>query len=397
MSTTTEPVSYDPYDTEIAADPQPTYRRLREEAPLYYNAVHDFYALSRYADCETGMKDPATYSSARGNIIELIKAGFEMPSGVLIYEDPPVHTIHRALMSRVFTPKKMAALEDKVRTFCAECLDPHIGSDGFDFIADLGALVPMRTIGMLLGIPDEDQAAIRDRPEAQMRTKGGKPMRMTPKFAAGEAFADYVDWRAKNPSDDIMTMLIEAEFEDEHGVTRRLTRSEILTYVNVISGAGNETTIHLIGWAGSVLAENPDQREELRRNPTLIPNAIEELLRVQPPAPHAARYVTRDVDLYGQTVPAGSVMVFVIGAANRDDRRFTDPDTYDIHRQVGQHLTFGFGIHFCLGAALARLEGRVVLEEVLARFPEWQVDRERARLSESSTVSGWETLPVSIG
>ena len=395
MSTTTGSVYYDPYNPEINADPQPTFRRLRDEAPLYYNDKHDFYAVSRYEDCEAGMRDTATYSSGRGNIIELIKAGFEMPPGVLIYEDPPVHTIHRSLMSRVFTPKKMAALEDKVRAFSAECLDPHVGSEGFDFIADLGALVPMKTIGMLLGIPDEDQQAIRDRPEAQMRTKGGKPMKLTPKFAAGEAFAEYVDWRAKNPSDDIMTMLIEAEFEDETGVTRRLQRHEILTYVNVIAGAGNETTTHLLGWAGSTLAEHPDQRAQLAADPTLIPNAIEELLRYEPPAPHAARYVVQDVELYGQTVPAGSVMVFVIGAANRDERKYTDPDAFDIHRTIGHHLTFGFGVHFCLGAALARLEGRVVLEEVLARFPEWTVDPD-ARFSESSTVRGWETLPISL-
>jgi cytochrome P450 len=204
-----------------------------------------------------------------------------------------------------------------------------------------------------------------------------------------------VDWRAKNPSDDIMTMLIEAEFEDETGVTRRLHRHEILTYVNVIAGAGNETTTHLLGWAGSTLAEHPDQRAQLAADPTLIPNAIEELLRYEPPAPHAARYVVQDVELYGQTVPAGSVMVFVIGAANRDERKHTDPDAFDIHRTIGHHLTFGFGVHFCLGAALARLEGRVVLEEVLARFPEWTVDPD-ARLSESSTVRGWATLPISL-
>ena len=165
--------------------------------------------------------------------------------------------------------------------------------------------------------------------------------------------------------------------------------------MNVIAGAGNETTTHLLGWAGSTLAEHPDQRAQLAADPTLIPNAIEELLRYEPPAPHAARYVVQDVELYGQTVPAGSVMVFVIGAANRDERKYTDPDAFDIHRTIGHHLTFGFGVHFCLGAALARLEGRVVLEEVLARFPEWTVDPD-ARLSESSTVRGWETLPISL-
>jgi cytochrome P450 len=397
MSTAVDPVYYDTYSVEISADPHETFRRLRDEAPLYYNDVHDFYAVSRYEDCEAGMRDPTTYSSARGNIIELIKAGFDMPPGVLIYEDPPVHTIHRHLMSRVFTPKKMSALDEKVRAFCAECLDPLVGSDGFDFIADLGALVPMRTIGMLLGIPDEDQQQIRDRPEAQMRTKDGKPMRMTPKFAAGEAFDEYVEWRSKHPSDDLMTMLIEAEFEDEHGVTRRLHRHEILTYVNVIAGAGNETTTHLLGWAGSTLSEHPDQRRQLAEDHSLIPNAIEELLRYEPPAPHAARYVTRDVDLHGRTVPAGSVMVFVIGAANRDERRYADPEAFDIRREVGTHLTFGSGVHFCLGAALARVEGRVVLEEVLRRFPEWTVDTAQAALTESSTVRGWERLPILLG
>jgi cytochrome P450 len=396
MSTTAGPVHYDPYDFEINASPYETFRRLRDEQPLYYNDEHDFYALSRFDDVAAALRDAATFSSSRGNIIEMIKAGFEMPSGVLIYEDPPVHTIHRALMSRVFSPKKMAALEDRIRSYCSDCLDPVIESGTFDFVADLGSLVPMRTIGMLLGIPEADQHSLKDRPEANMRTKDGKPMKVSASFASGKAFAQYVDWRKDNPSDDLMTLLIEAEFEDEHGVTRRLERSEILTYVNIIAGAGNDTTIHLIGWAGKVLADHPDQRARLVADSSLIPNAIEELLRFEPPAPHAARYVTRDVELYGTTVPAGSAMDLLIAAANRDERRHPDGDTFDVTRDVGQHLTFGLGVHFCLGAALARVEGRVVLEEMLKRFPEWTVDAERAVMSPSSTVRGWESLPVAV-
>jgi cytochrome P450 len=168
----------------------------------------------------------------------------------------------------------------------------------------------------------------------------------------------------------------------------------VLTYVNVVAGAGNETTTRLIGWAGKVLADHPDQRRELVEDRSLVPNAIEELLRYEPPAPHVARYVSRDVTHYGRTVPEGSVMVFLVGAANRDERRHPDGDHFDIHRDVGQHLTFGYGIHFCLGAALARLEGRIALDEVLQRFPEWDVDADNARLSPTSTVRGWETLPV---
>ncbi len=397
MAMTTSDVYYDPYDVEINADPYPVYHRLREEAPLYFNEAHEFYAVSRFEDVESGLRDPKTYISGRGGIIELIKAGIEMPPGILIFEDPPVHTIHRSLLSRVFTPKRMAALEPKIRAYCARGLDPLVDAGGFDFIADLGAQVPMRTIGMLLGIPDQDQEAVRDHVDATLRTREGEPMEVSQEgFVSGEIFADYIDWRAEHPSDDLMTDLLQAEFEDETGEIRRLTRNEILTYVTVIAGAGNETTTRLIGWTGKVLADHPDQRRELVDDPTLIPNAIEELLRFESPAPHMARVVARQVELHGQTVPEDAIMLFLVGSGNRDDRRFTDGDGFDIHRQIGQQLTFGYGIHFCLGAALARLEGRIALEEVLLRFPEWDVDLDAARLSPTSTVRGWETLPVVV-
>ena len=216
-------------------------------------------------------------------------------------------------------------------------------------------------------------------------------------LSVGEQFEAYIDWRAEHPSDDIMTELLNVEFVDETGTTRRLTREEILVYLNVVAGAGNETTTRLIGWAGKVLAEHPDQRRELVENPALIPQAIEELLRFEPPAPHMARYVTRDVSLYDQTVPEGSVMMMLIGAACRDERQFgPDAGEFNIHRAARPHLTFSVGAHFCLGSALARLEGRVALEEILKRFPEWDVDLTNAKLSPTSTVRGWETLPTVV-
>jgi cytochrome P450 len=252
-------------------------------------------------------------------------------------------------------------------------------------------------IGMLLGIPEEDQEAVRHEVDAALRTVPGQPMRPAEgRLASGEAFADYIDWRTDHPADDLMTELLQAEFEDETGTRRRLTRPEVLTYVNVVAGAGNETTTRLIGWAGKVLAEHPDQRRQLVEDPSLIANAVEELLRFEPPAPHVARSVATDVEHYGQRVPEGSVMLLLVGSANRDDRRFEDGDRFDIHRRVGQHLSFGIGIHFCLGAALARLEGRVALEELLKRFPEWDVDSATARLSPTSTVRGWESLPIVV-
>jgi cytochrome P450 len=310
-------------------------------------------------------------------------------------EDPPVHTAHRSVLARVFTPKKMNALEPQIRAYCADVLDPLVGSERFDFVADLGARMPMRVIGMLLGIPEEDQEAIRLQADARIRREPGKPHRYREgHFTNDEFFGEYIDWRADHPSDDLMTELLQVEFEDETGTVRRLTRGEILTFVKVLSSAGNETTNRLIGWTGKVLGEHPDQRHELAADRSMIPNAIEEILRFEPPSINGARYVAEDVELYAQTVPAGSAMMLLRGAANRDHRVFPpDGDVFDVHRRIDHHLTFGYGIHFCLGAALARLEGRIALDEVLSRFPDWDVDLDNAAL-DSSLVRGWRTLPT---
>ena len=387
---------YDPYDVGINTDPYPVFRRLREEAPVYYNEPHDFYAVSRYEDVERGLKDRDTFISGRGGVLELIKAEIEMPPGVVIFEDPPTHTIHRSLLSRAFTPKRVSVLEDRIRELCGQCLDPLVGSGGFDIIKDYGAIVPMRVIGWLLGIPEDDQQFIRDRTDANLRTEAGKPMEVNETFADGSAFAEYIDWRVDHPSDDIMTELLNAEFEDETGTRRTLTRDELLTYLSVVAGAGNETTTRLIGWAGKVLAEHPDQRKEVVEDCGLINNTIEELLRFEPIAPHVGRYVARDAEFEGGTVPAGSAILMLVGAANRDERVYDDPDRFDIHRKMTGHLTFGYGAHFCLGASLARLEGRVALDELLNRFPEWDVDLSNAHLSPTSTVRGWENLPIVV-
>jgi cytochrome P450 len=397
-ATSDRDVYYDPYDFEIDADPYPVWRRMREEAPLYYNEKYDFFALSRFDDVERALLDWESYRSGRGSILELIKADIEIPPGTILFEDPPIHHRHRALLSRVFTPRKMNELEPQVREFCARSLDPLVGSSGFDFITDFGAQMPMRVIGMLLGIPEQDQQAIRDQLDEGLRLEEGHEGEFSERgFDPGhQLFADYIDWRATHPSDDLMTELLNAEFEDDKEVTRKLTRAEVLTYVNLLAGAGNETTTRLIGWTGKVLAEHPDQRRELARDRSLVPQAIEELLRYEAPSPVQARYVARDVELHGRTVPEGSVLVLLNGSANRDDRRFPEGDRFDIHREAGRHLGFGFGIHVCLGAALARLEGRVALDEVLQRFPDWEVDEEHAVRARTSTVRGWERLPVLV-
>jgi cytochrome P450 len=397
MTATESDVYYDPFDFEIDTDPYPIWKRLRDERPLYYNERYDFYALSRFEDVERALVDWRTYSSARGTVLELIKSGVEIPRGSIIFEDPPDHDLYRGLLSRVFTPRKMAAIEPKMREFCARSLDPLVGTGRFDFIGDLGAQMPMRTIGMLLGIPEQDQEALRDRIDEGLRLDEGTMPDVDLEargYSQSEAFAQYIDWRAEHPSDDLMTELLQAEFEDAEGTRRRLSRDELLGYVNLLAGAGNETTTRLIGWTGKVLAEHPDQRRQLVEDRSLVPNAIEELLRFEPPSPVQARYVTEDVEHHGQPIPEGSAILLLNASGNRDERKFPDPDRFDIHRTIDHHLAFGYGTHFCLGAALARLEGRVALDEVLQRFPAWEIDTDNAVQARTSTVRGWEKLPV---
>ncbi|BBY07656.1 cytochrome P450 [Mycobacterium noviomagense] len=389
-------VYYDPYDVDIVANPYPVYARLREEAPIYYNERYDFWALSRHSDVEKALANWETFSNSRGDILELIQSDFDMPPGVMMFQDPPMHTMLRGLMSRVFTPRRMAAIEDQIRRYCVRCLDPLVGADSFDIIAELASMMPMRVIGMLLGIPEEEQITVRDANDANLRTRPGAPMKVADPdaIADGRIYADYIDWRAKNASDDLMTALLNVEFEDEHGVTRKLTRDEVLRYTQVVAGAGNETTGRLIGWLAKVFAEHPDQRRDVYEDRSLLTRAVDETLRFEPTGPHVARWMARDFECYDTTVPAGSAMLLLFGAANRDPRRFSEPDTFNIHRNEGAHLTFGKGLHYCLGANLARLEGRVALDELLNRWPEWDIDYEAAKLAPTSTVRGWERLRI---
>ncbi len=399
MTTTSDSdIYYDPFDIEIDKDPHPVWKRMREETPLYYNEKLNFYALSRFDDVERGLVAWDTYRSGRGSTLEILMANMEIPPGVILFEDPPIHDIHRSLLSRVFTPKKMGAIEPQVREFCARTLDPLVGAGHFDFITDLGAVMPMLTIGMLLGVPEQDQQAIRDRLDEGMRVDESREIPTNDFLTTGsELFAEYIEWRAQHPSNDLMTELINAEVDEGTAATRRLTREETFGYVMLLAGAGNETTTRLIGWAGKLLAEHPDQRRELANDRSLVPSTIEEILRYEAPSPVQARYVARDVEYYGDTVREGSIMVLLNGSANRDDRKFPDGDRFDVHRHIDHHLSFGYGIHFCLGAALARLEGRVALDEVLKRWPDWEVDWENAKQAHTATVRGWDRLPVLTG
>jgi cytochrome P450 len=395
-------IYYDPYDFEIDSDPHPVWRRMRDEAPLYRNEKYEFWALSRYEDVAEGLTDWRTYSSARGSVLELIRNRVEIPPGSILFEDPPLHDAHRALLARLFTPRRIAEIEPQVRAFCAHSLDPLVGGDRIDFIADLGAQMPMRVIGMLLGVPEEDQEEIRDSIDAGMSLEAGDGEQRSG-LGGGEGglfsmerFSAYIEWRRKNPSDDLMTELLNARFTDDHGVERTLRDPELLTYIGLLAGAGNETTTRLIGWTAHLLDRFPDQRRLLAEDRSLVPNAIEEILRYEAPSPVQARSVMKDVEWHGTRIPEGSILLLLNGSGNRDEREFDDADRLDVRRPNIRHLSFGLGIHFCLGASLARLEGCVALEEVLARWTEWESDHEAARMARTSTVRGWKSLPARI-
>lgn len=390
---------YDPWNAELNADPYPMFTRFRDESPLYYNEIHDFYALSRFEDVNRTLIDHRGFSSARGVVLEILKSGMEIPPGVLIFEDPPIHDLHRKLLSRAFTPRKIRALESRIREFTVRCLDPLVGGDRLDFVKDLGAVMPLRVVGMLFGIPEDYQRRVQQDGERFVRTERGGRMTDNPDgpITDGQVFADFLDWRITHPADDLTTELLTVEFEDETGVTRTLRRDELLMFMNVVAVAGAETTTRLIGWSGKLLSEHPEQRRRLVADRALLPGAIEEILRFESPALQAARYVTRDVEFHGRIVPEGSAILTLIGAANRDERHFgPDAHIFDITREPRQHLSFGVGAHFCLGNALARLETRIALEEIMNRFPDWEVELDRAVFSSSSAVRGWDSMPARV-
>ena len=389
-------VYYDPYDYAIDANPHPMWTRLRNEAPLYRNERYDFWALSRFADVHDASLDDETFSSARGTVLELMDKMQEPVA--MIFRDPPEHSNLRKLVRRAFSPRRIDELETRVRELARRYLDPWVGTGGFDYVADFGAKLPAMVIGSMLGVPEDDQEQIREWTDGVMHREPGETeisdrVLETQRRLYGY-FGSYVEERRRDARDDMMTDLLEAEIIEDDGSTRRLSDPEVLVFIGLLSGAGNETVARLLGWTGWLLSAFPDERRRLVDDPSLIPGAIEELLRYEAPSPVQARSVTRDIELHGQMVPAGSRMLLLTGAAGRDEREYVDPDRFDVTRRTDRHVSLGYGIHFCLGASLARLEGRVAIEETLARFPEWEVDRAGAEMVHTSTVRGYAKLPI---
>jgi cytochrome P450 len=391
---------WDPFDKSLRVDPHPTWKRLRDEQPVYYNEPYDFWVLSRFADIDAAHRDPKTFSSAHGTVIEIMTPEKpEHPAG-MIFTDPPEHTRLRRLVSRAFTPRRITELEGPIRELCAGFLDETNGRDTFDYVQDFGALLPANVIATLLGVPPSDREDVRHTIDRMFHLDEHTGMVNDIAAEAGMKLylyiADQLEERRRTPRDDMMTDLVQAELIEESGESRQLTAEECASFGVLLIAAGTETVARLIGWAGFVLAANPDQRAELVKDFSLIPNTVEELLRYEAPSPVNARWVTSDIELHGRTVPAESKLILLTGSAGRDEREYPDADRFDIRRQMDKHVSFGFGIHLCIGAALARMEGRVALEETLKRYPTWDVDIDNAKLLFTSTVRGYSELPISV-
>jgi cytochrome P450 len=405
MSATTSvtsngPPEFDPFSEEFFNGPYETYRRMRDEIPVYYSQKWDFYALTRYDDVAPATKDHETYSSAKGATLDMVKApeqAIPLPK-VIISMDPPEHQKMRKLVSSVFTPRAIASLEDMVREKIHDIiatLDPT----SFDIVADFSALFPVEIITAMLGVPVEDRQQIRIWNDLLLERKPGQIHITEEGFEASVAVGMYyyglVQRRREKPEDDMISRLIETEIERE-GEVEKLTDVDITGFATLLGGAGAETVTKLIGNAMVAFTEFPSEWAKLRADRSKVPAAVEELLRYEAPSQYQVRVVTRDVSLHDTTIPEGSAVLLVTGAATRDERMFPEPDRVDIDRErkMGFNLALGYGIHSCLGAALARMESRIALDALLDFIPEYEVDRDGLRRVAMSNVSGWSNVPV---
>jgi cytochrome P450 len=389
-------VDLNPFSHEFHEDPYPTYRWLRQNAPLYRNEQFDFWALSRFRDVVDASYDWQTYSSAQGTTIERVDGALFGERPMMIFTDPPRHDRLRKLVNRVFTPRRMAELEPFARQTVIRLLEPLVAHGGGDFVKELSALLPMEMIFTMLGVPEPDRIGLRHHMDASLdrdRDTGNIPQHSIEAMVAMQTYWDQLVAELRlRPNDGLISALIEAEIETDDGKTR-LTDGEIVGFCSLIGAAGNETVTKLLANAAVLFARHPDEYSKIGADPACIPGAVEEVLRYTSPSQYQGRVMTRDVEWYGERVPVGARILLLTGAANRDEREFVDPDRFDVQRKVPIALGFGQGIHFCLGAALARLESRVALEEFSRRFPRYAIDEERCERVHMSNVHGYASVP----
>lgn len=397
-----QPVDFDPFSSVFFDDPYPTYKRLRDEAPVYTNDKYGFVALTRYTDVVQAHRDWETFSSAHGVDLGTLASG-NLPSEhvSMIMMDPPEHHHMRALVNRVFTPKAVAELEPRVREIICSHLDELDPRAGFDAVADLSGPFPVEVICSMLGVPAEDSQRIRHQVDLMLHREPGNLKPTQAGTDAAIAFGSYlyelvVDKRA-HPSDDLLSRLCTVEAVRDDGVKSGLDDVEITGFATLLAAAGSETVTKLVGSAVVLFARNPEQWRKILDDPTKIANGVEEALRYWPPSQYQGRFSIRDSELHGVAIPEGMPVLLITGAANHDEREFDEPDVFDVDRKPGMALGLGHGIHTCLGAALARLETRVAIEEWSRRWPEFEIDEDGLKRVQMANVAGFSNVPVSVG
>jgi cytochrome P450 len=388
-------IDFNPYSYDIHEDPFPTYRQLREQAPAYRNEALGFWALSRYDDVLAAFKDPLTFSNAQGVSLERSSQVDASAVASFLAMDPPRHDQMRALVSRGFTPRRVADLEPRIRALTAAYVDSFIAAGRCDIIQDFAARLPMDVVSELLGVPPADRDVLRHWADTVVHREAGKadipPAAMQASGQLLMYFRDLVEPRKQARGADLASALLDAEIDGA-----RLEERDVMAFLFLMIIAGNETTTKLIGNALYWLWKNPGERERVRANRTPIPNWIEETLRYDGSTQMLARTVTRDVELHGQRLCAGDRLLLLIGSANRDESVFAQADVFDIERDTSQHLAFGKGTHFCLGASLARLETRVALEAIQLHLPDYEIDPAKLVRVHSPNVRGFASMPIAF-
>ncbi len=390
---------YDPFSIEMQEDPYPAYKHFRDEEPCTYNPDIDFYALFRFEDVWEGTLEWKTYSSRLGHDLWNKTESGEALS--IIGMDPPRHVKLRNLISRGFTPRRIAGLEGRLRGIVTRYLDSVRDESEFDIQEVLGNKFPMDVISALLGLPEEIRDTYRgwmDRWLERDPTTGQPPPDAAEcSMKAREYLTALLKERQADPREDLLSVVASSEFEDVDGVKKHLTFEEMLNFAFLVGAAGAETTQKLLGNCIVYLARYPDQRKRIWEDPLLIEPAIDEILRFEAPSQFQGRVAQRDVQIHGKTIPEGARVALVTGAACRDEREFDEPDRFDIDRRPDRELYFGFGPHVCIGKSLARLEAQVMLEEVRDRFPNYEVDEAGLTRTRQAHVRGFKTIPIRIG
>ena len=396
-------MEFDPLSEEFFERPYEVYRWLREEAPVYHNERIGFWALSRYDDCVEAHRDVATYTSTRGlTLAQLTSAEFGDVVdhiGSMIMMDPPMHDRMRKLVNRAFTPRRIAEWQPVVQQVIGGLLDGLDGAGAFDAVADFSGPFPVEVICTIVGVPAGDRQQIRHWTDSMLELEVGNPFPTAAGISASIALSEYmlalVADKRRNPSDDMIGHLIEAEVEREDGTVERLDDTEVGQFISLLAAAGAETVTKLVGNGVTTFAEHPDELARLQSDPSLAASAVEEVLRWKAPSQYQGRYALADREWHGVTIPAGSPLLIVTGAANRDPRSYDDPDRFDIGREAPLGISFGHGIHYCIGAHLARLEGKVAFTELYRRWPDLQVDLDAVQYVHMSNVAGPSSVPVS--